>query len=192
MVWSIPSRRPATSTEGAGDDVYGLAVSEKVPPSRSVSDGSCTTQVMFDPAAPCMGIWIFANADATASRPKWGTAAQRWPGVHPLPAASSPVKDWVPCSLGLDSIYINHIPVAWRNERKSRQANRASAGNPAQIIPTVVVDRMILHRPTSMPSRALVLETRALDASDDAVSHRWYLDSKLQQPPGCWTMDAGH
>lgn len=70
---------------GRWDDVYGLATSEKVPPSESVSDGSCTTQFMFDPAATCMGIWIFANADATASRPKWGRRRRGVPGIC-LPA----------------------------------------------------------------------------------------------------------
>lgn len=37
--------------------------------------------------------------------------------------------------------------------------DRASAGNPAQIIRTVDDDRMILHRPASMPQKALVLGT---------------------------------
>lgn len=37
--------------------------------------------------------------------------------------------------------------------------DRASAGNPAQIIPTVDDDRMILHRPTPLPQKALISGT---------------------------------
>jgi len=86
---------------GRWDDVYGLAVSEDVPPSEDVSDRSCTTQFMFDPEAPCMGTLDICKRGCNCFPPEVGTAPRGRQGSAFERPHRVVYKDRGPCLLEL-------------------------------------------------------------------------------------------
>lgn len=144
LVTMGPSSKATYECSQGWDDVYGLAV--RGWPASVVSDRSCTTHFLFDPAAPCMGI-LDLQTRMQLLPVRGGDCAGAGPGGLP----SSPSAP----SSGSPSARLSFL-VLWsliRPPRRKLSARLAilgsSAGTPAQIIRTVDVDRMILHRPTS-------------------------------------------
>lgn len=126
-----PGERNCHMGQARWYDVYGLAVSENVPPSEDVSDRSCTTQFMFDPAAACMGhsgILDICKRGCNCFPPEVGTAPKRSPGVHLRSSGLASSSRSASLSFRVDSTRGGGLQV------ECESADGALAGNPAQII----------------------------------------------------------
>lgn len=99
-----PGERNCHMGQARWYDVYGLAVSENVPPSEDVSDRSCTTQFMFDPAAACMGhsgTLDICKRGCNCFPPEVGTAPRGRQGSTFVRADLRRPRDRLPCPLEL-------------------------------------------------------------------------------------------